>query len=83
VELVVVVVEVVGVFLVVFPTMLASFLDASTAGPDTFPDVLALSDFAFRSPCLSFVVVPAFGRPPLDRFQPVEDLEDSFLFAVA
>ena len=64
--------EVVGVVVVVFPTVLASF-----------PGVLALSDFAFRSPCLSFVAVPAFGWQPLDRFQPVEDLEDSFLFAVA
>jgi hypothetical protein len=53
------VVEVVGV--VVFPTVLASFLDASLADPDTFPGVVALSDFAFRSPCLSFVVVPATG----------------------
>jgi hypothetical protein len=79
----VVVVEVVGVVVVVFPIVLASFLDASPAGPDAFPGVLALYDFAFRSPCLSFVVVPAFGRQPLDRFQPVEDLEDSFLFAVA
>jgi hypothetical protein len=70
-----VVVEVVSV-VVVFPTVLASFLNA-------FPGVLSLSDFAFRSPCLSFVVVPAFGREPLDRFQPVADLEDSFLFAVA
>jgi hypothetical protein len=92
----VVVVEVAGV-VVVFPTVLASFLDASPTGPDVFPGILALSDFAFRSPCLSFVVVllsfvvallsfvvaPAFGRQPLDRFQPVEDLEDSFLFVVA
>jgi hypothetical protein len=70
-----VVVEVVSV-VVVFPTVLASFLNA-------FLGVLALSDFAFRSPCLSFVVVPAFGRQPLDRFQPVKDLEDSFLFVVA
>jgi hypothetical protein len=77
------VVEVVGVVVVVFPTVLASFLDASPAGPDAFPGVFALSDFAFRSPCLSFVAVPAFGWQPLDRFQPVEDLEDSFLFAVA
>jgi hypothetical protein len=38
-----VVVEVVGV-VVIFPTVLASFLDASSAGPD----VLALSDFAFH-----------------------------------
>ena len=76
-------VEVVGVVVVVFPTVLASFLDASPAGLGAFPGVLALSDFAFRSPCLSFVVVPAFGREPLDRFQPVADLEDSFLFAVA
>jgi hypothetical protein len=45
----VVVVEVVGVVLVVvFPTMLASFLDVSPAGPDVFLGVLALSDFAFR-----------------------------------
>jgi hypothetical protein len=79
----VVVEEVVGVVVVVFPTVLASFLDASPAGPDAFPSILALSDFAFRSPCLSFVVVPAFGRQALDRFQPVEDLEDSFLFVVA
>ena len=77
------VVEVVGVVVVVFPTVLALFLDVSLAGPDVFPGVLALSDFAFHSPCLSFVVVPAFGRQPLDRFQPVEDLEDSFLFVVA
>jgi hypothetical protein len=80
----VVVVEVVGVVVVVvFPTVLASFLDASPVNSDAFPGVLALSDFAFRSPCLSFVVVPAFGWQPLDRFQLVEDLEDSFLFVVA
>jgi hypothetical protein len=78
-----VVVEVVGGVVVVFPTVLASFLDASLVGPDTFPSVLALSDFAFCSPCLSFVVVPAFGQQPLDRFQPVEGWEDPFLFAVA
>jgi hypothetical protein len=76
--------EVVGVVVVVvFPTVLASFLDASPAGPDAFPSVLALSDFAFHSPCLSFVVVPAFRRQPLDRFEPVEDLDDSFLLVVA
>jgi hypothetical protein len=74
---------VVGGGAVVFPTVLASFLDASPAGLDAFPGILALSDFAFRSPCLSFVLVPAFGRQPLDRFKPVEDLEDSFLFAIA
>jgi hypothetical protein len=81
----VVVVEVVGVVVVVvvFPTVLASFLDTSPAGPDVFPGVLALSNFAFRSPCLSSVVVPAFEQQPLDRFQLVEDLEDSFLFDVA
>jgi hypothetical protein len=45
----------------------ASFLDASPAVPDAFTCVLALSDFAFRSSCLSFVVVPAFGWQPLDR----------------
>jgi hypothetical protein len=78
----VVVVEVVGV-VVVFPTVFASFLDTSPFDPGTFPGVLALSDFAFRSPCLSFVVVPVFGRQPLDRFQLVEDLKDSFLFVVA
>jgi hypothetical protein len=41
-----VVVEVVGV-VVVFPTMLALFLDVSPVGPDVFPGVLVLSDFAF------------------------------------
>jgi hypothetical protein len=76
----VVVVEAVGVVVVIFPTVLASFLDASPAGPDTFPDVLALSNFAFHLPCLSFVVVPAFRRQPRDQFQPVED---SSLFVVA
>jgi hypothetical protein len=45
------VVEVVGVVVVVFPTVLASFLDASPAGLGAFPGVLALSDFAFCSPC--------------------------------
>jgi hypothetical protein len=79
----VVVVEVVGVVVVVFPIVLASLLVASPNGFDAFPHVLALSDFAFCSPCLSFVVVPAFGRQPLDRFQPVGDLEDSFLLVVA
>jgi hypothetical protein len=44
----VVVVEVVGVVVVVFTTMLALFLDVSPAGPDVFPRVLVLSDFAFR-----------------------------------
>jgi hypothetical protein len=44
----VVVVEVVGVVVVVFPTVLASFLDVSPAGPDVFPGILALSDFAFQ-----------------------------------
>jgi hypothetical protein len=59
----VVVVKVVGivVVVVVFPTVLASFFDASPAGPDAFPSVLALSDFAFHSPCLSFVVVLYLG----------------------
>jgi hypothetical protein len=46
------VVEVVGVVVVVFPTVPASFLDASPADPDAFPSVLALSDFAFHSPYL-------------------------------
>jgi hypothetical protein len=77
------VVEVVGVVVIVFPIVLASLLVASPTGPDTFPGVLALSDFAFRSLCLSFVVVPAFGWQPLDRFQSVDDLKDSFLFDVA
>jgi hypothetical protein len=40
------VVEVVVV--VVFPTMLALFHDVSPAGPDVFPRVLVLSDFANR-----------------------------------
>jgi hypothetical protein len=43
-----VVVEVVGVVVVVFPTVLALFLDVYLVGPDVFPGVLALSDFAFR-----------------------------------
>jgi hypothetical protein len=79
----VVVVEVVVVVVVVSPPMLVLFIDVSPDGPDVFPHFLVLSDFAFRSPCLSIVVLPAFGRQPLGRFQPVEDLEDSFLFAVA
>jgi hypothetical protein len=78
-----VVVEVVVVVVVVSPTVIALFLDVSPDGPDVFPRVLVLSDHAFRSPCLSIVVLPAFGRQPLDRFQQVEDLEDSFMFAVA
>jgi hypothetical protein len=44
----VVVVEVVGVVVVVFPTMLVLFLDVSPAGPDVFPHVLVLFDFAIR-----------------------------------
>jgi hypothetical protein len=64
---------------VVSPTALALFL----GGPDVFPRVLVLSDFASRSPGLLIVVLPVFGQQPLDRFQQVEDLEDSFLFAVA
>jgi hypothetical protein len=44
----VVVVEVVGVVVVAFPTVLALFLDVSPAGPDVFPRVLVFSDFAFR-----------------------------------
>jgi hypothetical protein len=75
----VVVVEVVVVVVVVSPTALALFL----GGPDVFPCVLVLSDFASRSPGLLIVVLPVFGQQPLDRFQQVEDLEDSFLFAVA
>jgi hypothetical protein len=73
----VVVVEVVVV--VVSPTALALFL----GGPDVFPHVLVLSDFASRSPGLLIVVLPVFGQQPLDRFQQVEDLENSFLFAFA
>jgi hypothetical protein len=60
----VVVVEVVVV--VVSPTVLALFLDVSPTGPDIFSRVLVLSDFAFRKPCLPLVVLPAFGRQPLD-----------------
>jgi hypothetical protein len=36
------------VVVIVFPTVLASFLDVSPVGLDIFPGVLALSDFAFR-----------------------------------
>jgi hypothetical protein len=77
-----VVVEMV-VVVVVSPTVIALSLDVSPDGPDVFPRVLVLSGFAFRSSCLSIVVLPAFGLQSLDRFQQVEDLEDSFLFAVA
>jgi hypothetical protein len=73
----VVVVEVVVV--VVSPTALGLFL----GGLDVFPRILVLSDFASQSLGLSIVVLPVFGRQPPDRFQQVEDLEDSFLFAVA
>jgi hypothetical protein len=73
-----VVVEVVGVVVVVFPTVLALFLDVSPAGSGIFPRVLVLSDFAFWLQCLPFVVLPSFGRQPLGRFQPVEDQKDSF-----
>jgi hypothetical protein len=45
VELVVVVEAVV---VVVFPTVLALFIDVSPADPDVFPRVLVLSDFANR-----------------------------------
>jgi hypothetical protein len=41
-----VVVEVVVV--VVFPTMLALFLDVSPVGPGIFPRILVLSGFAIR-----------------------------------
>jgi hypothetical protein len=75
----VVVMEVVVVIVVVSPTVFALFLDVSPAEPDVFPCILVLSDFAFPSPSLPIVVLPAFGRQPLDRFQQVEDLEDSFL----
>jgi hypothetical protein len=36
------------VVVVVFPTVLALFLDVSRAGPGVFLRVLVLSDFAFR-----------------------------------
>jgi hypothetical protein len=74
-----VVVEVVGV-VVVFPTVLALFLDVSPAGPDVFTRVLVLYDFVIRQPCLPFVVLASFGWQSLGRFQQVED---SFMFAVA
>jgi hypothetical protein len=57
---------VVVVVVVVSPTVLALFLDVSPDGPDVFPRVLVLSDFAFRTSCLSIVVLPAFGWQPLD-----------------
>jgi hypothetical protein len=75
------VVEVV-VVVAVFSGVLASSLDASPAVPNASPGVLASSDFAFCSSCLPFAVVFASERQPLDRSQPEEDLEDSFLFAV-
>jgi hypothetical protein len=41
------VVEVVGVAVVVFPTVLFLFLDVSPVGPNVFPHVLVLSDLHF------------------------------------
>jgi hypothetical protein len=41
-------VEVEVVVVVVFPTVLVLFLDVSRAGPDVFPRVIVLSDFAIR-----------------------------------
>jgi hypothetical protein len=38
----------VEVVVVVFLTVLALFLDVSPAGPDIFPRVLVLSDFAIQ-----------------------------------
>jgi hypothetical protein len=43
-----VVVEEEEVVVVVFPTVLVLFLDISPAGPDVFPRVLVLSDFAVQ-----------------------------------
>jgi hypothetical protein len=77
-----VVVEMV-VVVVVSPTVIALFLDVSPDGPDVFPRVLVLSGFAFRSPCLSIVVLPPSEQQPVGQLRLVEDLEDSFLFAVA
>ena len=76
-------VEMVVALVVVSPTVIALFLAVSPDGPDVFPRVLVLSGFAFQSPCLSIVVLPAFGLQSLDRCQQVDDLENSFLFAVA
>jgi hypothetical protein len=42
------VLEIVGIVVVVFPSVLALFIDVSPVGPDVFPRVLVLSDFAFR-----------------------------------
>jgi hypothetical protein len=50
-------VVVVEVVVVVSPTALALFL----GGPDVFPRVLVLSDFASLSPGLLIVVLPVFG----------------------
>jgi hypothetical protein len=41
-------VEVVGVVVVVFPTVLASFHDVSPADRDIFPGILVLSNFTFQ-----------------------------------
>jgi hypothetical protein len=40
-----VVMEVVAVVFIIFPTVLALFLDVFPASPDVFPRVLVLSDF--------------------------------------
>jgi hypothetical protein len=58
---------VVEVVVVAVPTVLASFLDAFPVIPDTFPGILASSDFAFHASCWPFAVVSAFEQQPLDR----------------
>ena len=49
---------------VAVPTVLASFLNASPTVPNTFPCVLASSEFVFRSSCLPFAIASASERQP-------------------
>jgi hypothetical protein len=64
------VVEVV-VVVVIFPTVLASFLNASPTVLDAFPGVLALSDFAFSFIvfvicCSTYIWAATTGSVPVD-----------------
>jgi hypothetical protein len=54
------------VVVAIVPTILASSLDAFPAVPDAFPGVLASSELAFHSSCLSSVASSTSERQPLD-----------------
>jgi hypothetical protein len=70
------------VVVAVAPFSLASFPPASPAFPDACPNVLASFEPIFHSLCLPSAVASASERQLMDLSQPVEDLEDSFLFAI-